>query len=84
METTSQLIIHNMTTDDAGAYKCEAVSEHSPTAHDVEGIGVQFGNGTNCMDSPTFEHCDKIVEHKYCGNKCKQLQFTWHFCLITV
>ena len=70
---TSHLIIHNMTTTDGGAYKCEAVSEHAPAVYDIEGIGVQFGD-TKCIDLPSFKHCDKIVEHKYCGNKCKILQ----------
>lgn len=69
--TLSQLIIHNATQEDSGAYQCEAISEYFEAQSDVEGISIHSGPSSTCIDSPAYTHCDKIVEHNYCGNKCE-------------
>jgi len=68
--TMSQLMIPNSNFDDSGSYKCEATSEYfeNPVSA-TEGISVNDGPSSSCTDSPAYSHCDKIVEHKYCGNK---------------
>ena len=68
VNTISQLIIRNLTLEDSGGYKCETASETGIKVADTEGIRVDFGPGSECVDLPTFS-CEKIVEHKFCGNK---------------
>ncbi len=73
--TLQQLIISNGTHEDSGAYKCVAVSDSFQPVSDIEGISVDTGSESACYDSPSYSHCDKIVEHKYCGNKCNLIAF---------
>ena len=54
---------------DTGHYKCEATSDSSPTRAALQSIKVRFGVGSRCVDDPTYTHCDKIVQYKFCGNK---------------
>ena len=65
--TLSQLIIRNVTIEDRGGYKCETTSSGMKVS-DTEGIGVG-GLGSTCIDRPSYTHCDKIVEHNFCGSK---------------
>jgi hypothetical protein len=58
----SRLIIKNATFDDGGVYKCAAKSSHVPEVSDTEGIQVQEGPGSNCIDRPSYTHCDKVRE----------------------
>ena len=69
--TLSRLVLRNATGEDGGAYKCQAISAFYEPVSDVESISVTPGPASSCIDSPSFTHCDKIVEHKFCGNKCK-------------
>ena len=81
--TLSQLVFRNASELDAGAYKCEATSAYFEAVSDTEGISVTYGPSSTCIDSPSYSHCDKIVEHKFCGNKCKLLIFKgWHIHII--
>ncbi len=64
----SNLVIHNVTSDDSGSYKCEARSAFTRPVSDLEGISIQYGPGQLCIDRPSYKHCDKVVEHKFCGN----------------
>ena len=68
VNTISQLIIRNLTLEDSGGYKCETTSETGIKVTDTEGIRVDLGPGSECVDISTFS-CEKIVEHKFCGNK---------------
>ena len=68
VNTISQLIIRNLTLKDSGGYKCETTSETGIKVADTEGIRVDLGPGSECVDVSTFS-CEKIVEHKFCGNK---------------
>ena len=50
----------NATFSDGGVYKCLAKSNLVPEAFDVEGIQIQEDPGTNCIDRPSYKHCDKV------------------------
>ena len=56
----SRLIIHSATFSDSGVYKCTAKAENMPDASDLEGIKVQEEPGSNCIDRPSYKHCDKV------------------------
>ena len=62
--STSRLIIRNATFDDGGVYMCAAKSGHVPDVSDTEGIKVQEGPGSNCIDRPSYTHCDKVKNIK--------------------
>ncbi len=64
----SNLNIRNASSEDSGSYKCEAKSQFTSTVADLEGISIQYGPGQLCIDRPSYKHCDKVVEHKFCGN----------------
>ena len=79
----SQLMLRNSSHENSGSYKCEATAEYIEIpVSDIEGISVSDGPNSSCYDSPTYTHCDKIIEHKYCGNKCK-FGFTSHQVLLS-
>ena len=67
--TSSNLFIYNALSGDTGNYKCEAISDSSPTAAALQGVKVLFGPGSRCVDDPSYKHCDKVVKYKFCGNK---------------
>ena len=65
----SNLFLYDVLSGDSGHYKCEATSDSSPTRAALQSIKVRFGMGSRCVDDPTYTHCDKIVQYKFCGNK---------------
>lgn len=67
----NQLVLRNASQTQSGSYKCATISDYFETEFDIERISVHQGPSSSCVDRSTYYHCDKVVEHNYCGNKCK-------------
>ena len=67
LKTLSRLRIFDVTTQDSGNYQCTGSNGNLGFA--TQGVSVRFEGLGECVDRPTFSHCDQVVKHKYCGNK---------------